>query len=96
MSVKQIVEETDTRAGRLFDLVVVGLILISIADFSIETLPDLTPGTLSLLRWVETVSVLLFTIEYLLRVLVADRKARFIFSFFGLIDLAAILPFYIA
>ena len=96
MSVKQIVEETDTRAGRLFDLVVVGLILISIADFSIETLPDLTPGTLSLLRWVETVSVLLFTIEYLLRVLVADLKARFIFSFFGLIDLAAILPFYIA
>jgi voltage-gated potassium channel len=96
MSVKQIVEETDTRAGRLFDLVVVGLILISIADFSIETLPDLTPGTLSLLRWVETVSVLLFTIEYLLRVLVADRKARFIFSFFGLIDLAAILPFNIA
>ena len=51
---------------------------------------------MSLLRWVETVSVLLFTIEYLLRVLVADRKARFIFSFFGLIDLAAILPFYIA
>ena len=96
MSVKQIVEETGTRAGRWFDLLVVGLILISIADFSIETLPDLSPGTLSLLRWVETISVLLFTIEYLLRVLVADRKVGFIFSFFGLIDLAAILPFYIA
>jgi len=96
MSVKQIVEETGTRAGRWFDLLVVGLILISIADFSIETLPDLSSGTLSLLRWVETVSVLLFTVEYLLRVLVADRKLGFIFSFFGLIDLAAILPFYIA
>lgn len=95
-TLKQIVEDTDTRAGRLFDLVVVGFILISIAAFSIETLPDLSPGALSLLRWVEVVSVLLFTIEYLSRVLVADRKARFIFSFFGLIDLAAILPFYIA
>ena len=95
-TLKQIVEETGTRAGRWFDLVVIGLILISIADFSIETLPDLTPGTLSLLRWVETVSVLLFTFEYLLRVLVADRKVGFILSFFGLIDLAAILPFYIA
>ena len=96
MNFKQIVEETDTRAGRWFDLLVIGLILISIATFSIETLPDLSPGTSSLLRWAETISVLLFTLEYLLRVLVADRKVGFIFSFFGLIDLAAILPFYIA
>ena len=95
-TLKQIVEETDTRAGRVFDLVVVGLIFISIATFSIETLPDLSPGTVSVLRWAETISVLLFTLEYLLRVLVADRKVGFIFSFFGLIDLAAILPFYIA
>ncbi len=39
---------------------------------------------------------MIFTIEYLLRVVVAENKVRFIFSFFGLVDLAAILPFYIS
>ena len=39
---------------------------------------------------------MIFTVEYILRLMVADKKLKFIFSFYGLIDLAAILPFYIA
>ena len=96
MSLKRIVEDTDTFAGRLFDAVVVGVILLTIAAFSIETLPDLSPETLELLRRLEVFSVVVFTIEYLLRLLVADRKLTFVFSFFGVVDLLAILPFYVA
>lgn len=44
----------------------------------------------------EYVSVGIFTVEYILRVWVAKPKRKYIFSFFGFIDLAAILPFYIS
>ena len=49
-----------------------------------------------MLSGIETGCIAVFTIEYLLRVVVADRKLGFIFSFFGLIDVAATLPFYLA
>jgi len=96
LTLKRIVEDTDTPAGRLVDAIVVTLILLTIVAFSIETLPDLTPETRDLLRRLEVASVAFFTVEYLLRVLVADSRLRFIVSFYGIVDLLAILPFYIA
>ena len=96
MTIKQVVEESDTPAGRIFDLGVLALIIASLASFSIETLPGLSPRTLSTLRTVEVVTVALFSIEYVLRIAVANRRLGFIFSFFGLVDLLAILPFYLS
>ncbi len=61
-----------------------------------ETLPGLSAESRTLLSAAETGIVALFTIEYALRVFVADRKLAFVFSFFGIIDLVAILPFYLA
>lgn len=87
------VEETETTAGRVFDLAVQVVILVSLISFSLETLPDLSPAELAALRWVDLVTISLFIAEYLLRLAVAERKTRFVFSFYGLIDLAAILPF---
>jgi voltage-gated potassium channel len=96
MDIKSIVEKNDTRSGRVFDFFVQGLILLSIITFSIETLPNLESGTRELLQSTEAVIVILFTLEYLLRLYVADRKIVYIFSFYGLIDLIAIIPFYIS
>ena len=96
MDLKRIVEKTDTPAGRWFDNAVLALIIISLVTFSFETLPDLSPDAASILRWVELVTVLLFTAEYILRIAVADHRWRFARSFFGLVDLAAILPFYLS
>ena len=96
MDLKRIVEETDTRAGCWFDNTVFALIIVSLVTFSIETVPELSPATVALLGRIELVTVLVFTIEYLLRLAVADRRRRFVFSFFGLIDLIAILPFYLS
>jgi voltage-gated potassium channel len=94
--IKQIVEDTDTTAGRIFDLFIQFLIVLSLVSFSIETLPDLSASTKRILWIDEVIVVVIFTIEYLLRIFVADRKLKFIFSFYGLIDLFAILPFYVA
>lgn len=95
-TLKQIVEKTDTRAGRIFALSIQALIILSLVTFSIDTLPDLSARSQRILDQIETATVLIFTLEYLLRIYVATNKPRFIFSFFGLVDLAAILPFYIA
>jgi len=95
MNIKNVIEKNDTRAGRIFDLFIQAFIVISLISFSIDTIPDLNSQTRIFLNNLEIIIVVIFTIEYLLRIIVADRQLSFIFSFFGIIDLLAILPFYI-
>jgi len=93
---KRTVEQSETSAGRFFDLFIQSLIVLSLITFSVETLPGLDTQTRSTLRAFEVSTVAVFTAEYLLRLLVADSKGRFVFSFNGIVDLFAILPFYVA
>lgn len=95
-TLKNIVERSDSTIGRTFDLAIQLLIVLSLIAFSVETLPNLDPQWIRFLEIFEVVTVLIFTAEYLLRFFVADRKLSFVFSFFGIIDLLAILPFYLS
>ncbi len=95
MDIKGLVERTDTTAGRLFDIMIQALIVISLVSFSVDTLPNLSASARQILSAVEVGTIAIFTVEYILRVAIADRRLGYIFSFFGLIDLLAILPFYI-
>lgn len=94
-TLKQVIEESDTPLGRGVDLFIQSLIILSLVSFSIETLPRLSDSAQYWLRAFEIFSVLIFSVEYLLRVYVATPRSRYIFSFFGIVDIAAILPFYI-
>lgn len=94
--IKSIVEINDNKLSRYFAFFIQALILISIVTFSVETIPNLKPQTKTILFAIEIFSVSVFTIEYLLRIYVADSKPKFVFSFFGIIDLLAILPFYLS
>ena len=94
--IKQIIEDSDTKTGKAFDLVIQAMIVLSLVSFSIETLPDLSDETREILRAIEIVCVTVFTVEYIARIIVATNKPAFIFSFLGVIDLLAILPFYLA
>jgi len=96
MSVKTIIEGNDTAVGRGFDLIIQLLIVISVVTFSIETLPNLGSETIGLLSNIEIVIVSIFTLEYIARVCVADRKRDYVFSFYGIVDLIAIVPFYLS
>jgi len=93
--IKDIVETQDSFAGKAFDISSQLLILYSLICFSIETLPNLPHSVTAFLEVNEVIVVALFTIEYLLRVWVSDSSKHFIFSFFGIIDLISILPFYL-
>lgn len=94
-SLRNVIEGNDSVLGRAFDFAVIGLIIFSLLTYSIETLPDLSPTVTRVLWYLELLTVVAFTTEYALRLIVAENKRRFVFSFFGLIDLAAILPFYL-
>lgn len=95
-SLKNIVEGTNTLKGKLFDIFIQFLIVLSLITFSIETLPNLSENSKFILKIVETITVLIFTMEYVLRIYVASNKKTYIFSFFGIVDLLAILPFYLS
>ena len=93
---KQIIESRETPGGRRFDAFIQVLIVVSLVSFSIETLPDLSARSRLILGWIEVGTVAIFSVEYLLRVALADDRRRFVFSFFGIVDLLAILPFFVA
>lgn len=83
-------------ASRRFNIFIVMLILISVASFAYETLPNLSDEVRHWLFLIEAFIVAVFIIEYGLRLYCADRKIAFVFSAYGLIDLLAILPFFLA
>ena len=96
MSIAEVVQRSDTPAGRVFDLCVLALILYSIVTLSIETVPDLSEPSKKFLRISEILVTLLFTVEYGLRIATSSQRIKYIFSFLGIIDLIAIAPFYLA
>jgi len=93
---RRFIEDSDTKAGRTFDILIQILIVASLISFSISTIPDLSESSIRFLRYFQVFSVSIFSVEYLLRIIVAKRKLKYILSFYGLIDLIAILPFYLS
>ncbi|MBW6511493.1 MAG: ion transporter [Desulfuromonadaceae bacterium] len=94
--IRKVVDDTDNLYGRGFAFTIQLLIVVSLVTFTIDTLPDLTLNIKKLLNIFEVATVIIFTIEYILRIIVAKKKATFVFSFYGVVDLLAILPFYIS
>ena len=94
--VKAVIEDTSTLAGRIFDICIQVLIFASLVTFSIGTIPDLSEKTMEGLRVFEIITVLIFSVEYVLRIIVSDKKLKYIFSLYGIIDLVAVLPFYLS
>lgn len=93
---KDLVNNPSSKNGRVFAIIIQFLIIVSIITFSIETIPDLKPQTKHILESIEVFCIIVFTLEYLLRLFTVENKLKFVFSFFGIIDLLAILPFYLA
>ncbi len=80
---------------QLLDRVMYSFIILSLITFPIETLPGLSDTVRDVLYMSETVIVAFFTLEYFLRLYWAQRKRDYVFSFMGVVDLLAILPFYL-
>jgi len=92
---RAIVEDNTTKKGKYFDYFIQLIIILSLISFSLETLPNISEEFRLVLEKFEFVSIVIFSIEYVLRVLVTKKPLRYIFSFYGIIDILAILPFYL-
>ncbi|HLA94678.1 MAG TPA: ion transporter, partial [Pyrinomonadaceae bacterium] len=91
-----VVFEAETRAGKIFDITLISLIFLSVlAVFleSVRSIREVFGAELFVAEWFFTI---LFSIEYLLRLISVRRPLRYVLSFYGLVDLLAILPTYIS
>lgn len=91
----EIIFESDTRAGRTFDLLLITSILVSFGLVVLESIPELEATYGRLLRVGEWVFTVLFTLEYVMRLLCVVHPWQYASSFLGMIDLLAVLPTYL-
>jgi len=85
-----------TSAGRAFDVGLMLVILASVAVVMIESVENIRLTNGSLLRTLEWLFTIVFTVEYAARLWSVDVKRRYAFSFFGLVDLLAVIPTYLS
>lgn len=87
---------SDTPLGKRFDVVLLVLIVASVLAVMLESVEDVSANFGEQLIGLEWFFTIVFTLEYITRIVVARRPVRYIFSFFGLVDLVSILPTYAA
>lgn len=92
----QIIFRHDTPGSRLFDIILLVLIGISVLVIMLDSVESYHERFKKLFYVLEWAFTILFTIEYLVRVWVVRRRHRYVFSFFGIVDLLSILPTYLA
>ncbi len=92
----RVIFESDTPAGKWFDILLIVCIVLSVAAVMLDSVASIRAQHGRLLYGIEWFFTILFTVEYVLRLLCAARAMRYAVSFFGIVDLLAILPMYLS
>lgn len=87
---------TETKAGRLFDIILIVAIGLSVLFTMIDSIPGYHDAFGNIFNQIEWGFTILFTLEYLIRIFCSLKASRYVFSFLGFIDLLAILPSYLS
>jgi voltage-gated potassium channel len=91
-----IIFEADTPAGKAFDVALIIAILLSVAAVLADSVDGIAQRHGAALNTLELLFTLLFTVEYIARISSVERPMRYVRSFYGIVDLVAILPTYLA
>lgn len=91
-----IIYGSNTFSGRLFDLILLGIILLSVLLVMLESVEKLDVKYHSFIIICEWIITIFFTIEYILRIFSNKKPLNYIFSFYGIVDLISILPMYLS
>lgn len=94
--IHEIIYGTHTPAGKLFDIALLVLIVYSVIVVMLESVPSFDIRYHKFLNISEWVVTILFTLEYILRILCIKRPTKYIFSFFGIVDLLSTIPKYLS
>ena len=92
----EVIFEADTPPGKLFDVLLLITILVSVIALMLESVESIEKQWGSWLRGIEWTITILFTIEYVFRIISVQRPLRYCTSFFGIVDLLAIVPTYLS
>lgn len=95
-SLYNVIFKTDTPAGKCFDIVVIVTIVLSVATVIINTVKTVEQEYGTVLIRAEWIFTILFTIEYGLRLICCKKRIAYACSFFGIVDLFAVIPTYIS
>lgn len=91
-----IVFKSDTKEGKLFDLILLWIILFSIVSVFLESVSSIREKYVYEIHLFEWIFTILFTIEYFLRIFSSTKPIKYVFSFYGLIDLISFIPTYLS
>ncbi|MCB0501825.1 MAG: ion transporter [Bacteroidetes bacterium] len=94
--VHEVIFEADTPSGKLFDVVLFWLIIISVLAVILESVKAYDRQFHLFFKYTEWIVTVVFTIEYFLRIYSIKKPVKYIFSFYGIIDLLSILPAYLS
>lgn len=92
---RRIIFEADTPAGKLYDVVLILAISLSVVCVMLDSVSDISKKAGSLLSVVEWLFTALFTADYIIRLRCVERPAKYALSFFGIVDLLSIAPTYL-
>ena len=92
----EIIYEADTLGGKVFDVILLILILVSIAIVMLESVSHIDAKYHNHLQVAELIVTTIFIIEYILRIIAIKKPSKYIFSFYGIIDFLSILPLFIS
>lgn len=92
--IHEVIYGTHTQAGRLFDIILLVVIVYSVVIVMLESIPSFDEKHHRFLNYSEWVVTILFSIEYILRIISINRPKKYIFSFFGMVDLLSTIPKY--
>lgn len=92
----EIIYGTHTPAGKIFDIALLVVIVYSVIVVMLESIPSFDEKFHNFLNISEWIVTILFTIEYILRIICIKSPKRYIFSFFGIIDLLSTIPKYLS
>ncbi len=92
----EIVFGTDTFAGKLFDLILISFILISVFSVILDSVPSFHKKYREIFWIIEWFFTVTFTVEYFLRIFISEKPLKYITSFFGIVDLVSFIPTYLS
>jgi len=92
----EIIYEADTPAGKLFDVILLFFILFSIVLVMLESVKSIDNKYHDLINFCEWIVTILFSVEYILRIITVNKPLKYIFSFYGIVDFLATIPKYLS
>lgn len=94
--IHEIISEADTPAGKWFDIILIIVILLSLVLVMLDSVSSIHTAYLEFFLIAEWIITILFSIEYILRVVCTNKPLKYIFSFYGIVDLLSTLPLYLS